>query len=152
MKKQIRKKLGLVGFVILACVFATIAYSHCQIPCAIDDHARFDMISEHITTIEKSMKMITELSKNDSKIKVGQPVPAIYGKAVVGQQIVDLSYEGGTLTVDGEKITGKYLVLFFYPLDFTFVCPTEIVAFHEKLSEFEKAGSKVVGVSHTGWM
>ena len=73
--------------------------------------------------------------QNDSKIKVGQPAPAICGQAVVGQKIVDLSYEGGTLTVDGEKITGKYLVLFFYPLDFTFVCPTEIVAFHEKLSE-----------------
>ena len=138
MKKQIRKKLGLVGLVILACVFATIAHSHSQIPSDIyDDHVRFE--------------------QNDSKIKVGQPAPAIYGQAVVGQKIVDLSYEGGTLTVDGENITGKYLVLFFYPLDFTFVCPTEIVAFHEKLSEFEKVGSKVVGVSvdspyaHLAW-
>jgi peroxiredoxin (alkyl hydroperoxide reductase subunit C) len=92
-----------------------------------------------------------------TEIKVGKPAPSISGQAVVGQKIVDLSYEGGTLTIDGEKITGKYLVLFFYPLDFTFVCPTEIVAFHEKLSEFEKAGANVVGVSvdspftHLAW-
>ncbi len=95
--------------------------------------------------------------QNDSKIGVGTPAPAICGQAVVGQKIVELSYEGGTLTIDSEKITGKYLVLFFYPLDFTFVCPTEIVAFHEKLSEFEKLGAKVVGVSvdspftHLAW-
>jgi nickel superoxide dismutase len=80
MKKQIRKKLGLVGFVILACVFATIAYSHCQIPCGIyDDHVRFDMISEHITTIEKSMKMITELSKQE-KANMNQIVRWVQNK------------------------------------------------------------------------
>ena len=95
--------------------------------------------------------------QNETKIGVGQPAPAICGQAVVGQTITNLSYEGGNLTIDKEKITGKYLVLFFYPLDFTFVCPTEIVAFHEKLSEFEKVGAKVVGVSvdspftHLAW-
>lgn len=93
----------------------------------------------------------------ESKLQVGQPAPAICGKAVVGQSIVDLSYQSGELTIDGKKITGKYLVLFFYPLDFTFVCPTEILAFNEKLSEFEKVGAKVVGVSvdshytHLAW-
>jgi len=44
--------------------FVSIVYSHCQIPCGIyDDPTRFDMLAEHITTIEKSMKQITELSK-----------------------------------------------------------------------------------------
>ncbi|KAJ3359423.1 hypothetical protein HDU91_004925 [Kappamyces sp. JEL0680] len=42
---------------------------------------------------------------------------------------------------------GKYLVLFFYPLDFTFVCPTEIIAFNDKASEFQKLGCEVVGCS-----
>ncbi|MHC5059736.1 MAG: redoxin domain-containing protein [Planctomycetota bacterium] len=92
-----------------------------------------------------------------SEIKVGKPVPALCGQAVVGQKIVQLSYEAGELTVDGQKSTGHYLVLFFYPLDFTFVCPTEIVAFHKKVSEFEKVGARVIGVSvdspytHLAW-
>lgn len=93
----------------------------------------------------------------ETKIQVGQPAPAFAGQAVVGQNIVDISYEAGTLTVDGKESKGKYLVLFFYPLDFTFVCPTEIVAFHNKIAEFEKAGANVVGVSvdspytHLAW-
>lgn len=52
---------------------------------------------------------------------------------------------------------GKYLVLFFYPLDFTFVCPTEILAFSDRLSEFEALDAAVVGASvdseysHLAW-
>jgi alkyl hydroperoxide reductase subunit AhpC len=42
---------------------------------------------------------------------------------------------------------GKYVVLFFYPLDFTFVCPTEIIAFSDKIDEFKKRGAEVLGVS-----
>lgn len=42
---------------------------------------------------------------------------------------------------------GKYVVLFFYPLDFTFVCPTEIIAFHGRLNEFKQRNCEVVGVS-----
>ena len=52
---------------------------------------------------------------------------------------------------------GGYTVVFFYPLDFTFVCPTEITAFDKAMSEFEKRGCKVVGASvdshfsHIAW-
>ncbi len=42
---------------------------------------------------------------------------------------------------------GKYVVLFFYPMDFTFVCPTEIIAFDRRLDEFKKRGVEVIGVS-----
>ncbi len=42
---------------------------------------------------------------------------------------------------------GKYVVLYFYPLDFTFVCPTEIIEFNRKLDEFKKRGVEVIGVS-----
>ncbi|QEN06183.1 peroxiredoxin [Thiospirochaeta perfilievii] len=42
---------------------------------------------------------------------------------------------------------GKYVVLFFYPLDFTFVCPTEIIEFNRKLDEFKKRGVEVIGIS-----
>ncbi|MBB6480932.1 redoxin domain-containing protein [Spirochaeta isovalerica] len=52
---------------------------------------------------------------------------------------------------------GKYVVLFFYPLDFTFVCPTEIIEFNRKLEEFKKRDVEVLGVSidsefsHLAW-
>jgi peroxiredoxin (alkyl hydroperoxide reductase subunit C) len=42
---------------------------------------------------------------------------------------------------------GKYVVLFFYPLDFTFVCPSEIIAFDKKLAEFKKRNCEVIGAS-----
>jgi peroxiredoxin (alkyl hydroperoxide reductase subunit C) len=45
------------------------------------------------------------------------------------------------------SMRGKYIVLFFYPMDFTFVCPTEIIAFNRKLDEFKKRGVEVVGAS-----
>jgi peroxiredoxin (alkyl hydroperoxide reductase subunit C) len=44
-------------------------------------------------------------------------------------------------------LRGKYVVLFFYPLDFTFVCPSEIIAFDKKLAEFKARNVEVVGVS-----
>jgi peroxiredoxin (alkyl hydroperoxide reductase subunit C) len=52
---------------------------------------------------------------------------------------------------------GKYVVLFFYPLDFTFVCPTELIAFNRKLDEFKKRNTEVIGFSvdsafsHLAW-
>lgn len=45
------------------------------------------------------------------------------------------------------ELQGKYVVLFFYPLDFTFVCPSEIIAFDKKLAEFHSRNCEVVGVS-----
>lgn len=66
MKKRIRKKPFIIGLTILAGLLASMAYSHCQIPCGIyDDQARFDMIAEHITTIEKSMNEVRKLSEQD---------------------------------------------------------------------------------------
>jgi peroxiredoxin (alkyl hydroperoxide reductase subunit C) len=52
---------------------------------------------------------------------------------------------------------GKYVVLFFYPLDFTFVCPSEIIAFNKKLAQFKEKNTEVIGVSidshftHLAW-
>jgi peroxiredoxin (alkyl hydroperoxide reductase subunit C) len=59
------------------------------------------------------------------------------------------------LTLSGYK--GKYVLLFFYPLDFTFVCPTEILAFDKALPKFRERGVEVIGVSvdspytHAAW-
>jgi peroxiredoxin (alkyl hydroperoxide reductase subunit C) len=46
-----------------------------------------------------------------------------------------------------EYAKGSYAVLFFYPLDFTFVCPSEIIAFNKRLKEFEQRGAKVIAIS-----
>ncbi|KAG2386560.1 hypothetical protein C9374_002304 [Naegleria lovaniensis] len=65
--------------------------------------------------------------------------------------------DGSFGTVNLSDYKGKYVVLFFYPLDFTFVCPTEIIAFSEKAEEFRKIGAEVIGASvdseftHLAW-
>lgn len=66
--------------------------------------------------------------------------------------------DGETKELSLSSFKGKnYVVLFFYPLDFTFVCPTEILAFSHRIAEFEKRGVQVLGVSvdsvhtHRAW-
>ncbi len=80
---------------------------------------------------------------------VTKPAPDFEATAVMA----DNSFQ--TLRLSDFK--GKYVVLFFYPMDFTFVCPTEIIAFDKKLEEFEKRNAQVVAVStdsefsHLAW-
>ncbi|MBF0489075.1 MAG: peroxiredoxin [Candidatus Omnitrophica bacterium] len=72
-------------------------------------------------------------------VLVGKQAPDFKAIAVQGQNLIqDFSLS---------SLKGKYVVLFFYPLDFTFVCPTELHAFSEKLDEFRKRETEVVGVS-----
>ncbi|MCL4482391.1 MAG: peroxiredoxin [Bacteroidetes bacterium] len=83
---------------------------------------------------------------------VGKKAPLFKANAVVnGNDIVkDYSLD--------QFVGKKYVIFFFYPLDFTFVCPTEILAFQEKLAEFEKRNVAVVGCSvdsefsHWAWL
>jgi len=84
-------------------------------------------------------------------VLVGRPAPDFTAAAVLGNgEIVD-SY---TLS---DEIKGKYAVIFFYPLDFTFVCPSELIAFDHRLAEFTKRGVEVIGISidsqftHNAW-
>lgn len=74
---------------------------------------------------------------------VGKKVPAFKARAVIKDKI----YEDFCLS----DFSGKYIVFFFYPLDFTFVCPTELHAFQEKLGEFEKRNVQVIGCSVDSW-
>jgi peroxiredoxin (alkyl hydroperoxide reductase subunit C) len=82
-------------------------------------------------------------------VLVGKPAPDFKADAVVNGKFE-------TVTLSAYK--GKYVVLFFYPLDFTFVCPTELHAFQEKLAEFKKRNAEVIGVSvdskfsHLAWI
>lgn len=79
---------------------------------------------------------------------VGQKAPDFELTAVEG---------GGFKTVKLSDYKGKWLVAFFYPLDYTFVCPTEITAFADRYGDFQKLGAEVVAVSvdsqfvHLAW-
>ncbi len=90
-------------------------------------------------------------------LQVGEPAPAFCGTAVVDENFVELAYENGVLSIGDKKITGKWLVFFFYPLDFTFVCPTEITAFSDRINEFQEINTEVVSASvdshfvHLAW-
>ncbi|WP_100642032.1 peroxiredoxin C [Alteromonas facilis] len=84
-------------------------------------------------------------------VLVGRPAPDFTAAAVLGSgEIVDQF----TLS---EAIKGKKAVIFFYPLDFTFVCPSELIAFDKRFEEFQKRGVEVIGVSidsqfsHNAW-
>jgi len=84
-------------------------------------------------------------------VLVGKPAPDFTVAAVMGDgQIVD-EYNFSAAT------KGKYAVIVFYPLDFTFVCPTELIALDHRLDEFSSRGVEVVAVSvdsqftHNAW-
>lgn len=80
---------------------------------------------------------------------VQKPAPDFKGTAVVDNQFKDIKLS---------DYKGKYLVLFFYPLDFTFVCPTEIISFSDRANEFRAINTEVIAVStdshfsHLAWI
>ena len=80
---------------------------------------------------------------------IGKPAPNFQGQAVVNGEFKSISLA---------DYKGKYVVLFFYPLDFTFVCPTEIIAFSDRAAEFKKIGCELVACStdshfsHLAWI
>lgn len=84
-------------------------------------------------------------------VLVGRKAPDFTAAAVLGNGEIVNQY---TLS---DHIEGKKAVLFFYPLDFTFVCPSELIAFHKRLPEFAERGVQVIGVSidsqytHNAW-
>jgi len=80
---------------------------------------------------------------------IGKPAPVFKGTAVVNGEFKEISLK---------DYAGKYVVFFFYPLDFTFVCPTEIIAFSERADEFRKIGCELIACStdshfsHLAWV
>jgi peroxiredoxin (alkyl hydroperoxide reductase subunit C) len=69
---------------------------------------------------------------------IGKQAPAWSG---------DAAFQGEAITLSSEGLKGKWYVLFFYPLDFTFVCPTEIVGYDAHYDKFKAAGAEVIGCS-----
>ena len=85
----------------------------------------------------------------EGNLRVGQPAPDFTATAVVDQEFK---------TIKLSDYRGQYVILFFYPLDFTFVCPTEITAFSDRYGEFTALNTEVLGVSvdsefsHLAWI
>src|SRR3990170_1951390 len=85
----------------------------------------------------------------ENNIQVGQKAPDFAAQALLP--------EGSFKNVKLSDYKGKWVVLFFYPLDFTFVCPTEIQGFNAKYDEFKKLGAEVLTAStdsvfsHKAW-
>jgi len=84
-----------------------------------------------------------------TKALIAKPTPFWESTAVINGEFVQLK---------STDFLGKYLVFFFYPLDFTFVCPTEILAFSDRIEEFRKINTEVVACSvdshftHLAWI
>ncbi|MBN3280651.1 PRDX4 protein, partial [Polyodon spathula] len=103
----------------------------------------------HVYPGEAFRVPVSDHSLHLSKAKISKPAPYWEGTAVIKGEFKEL------------KLTdyrGKYLVFFFYPLDFTFVCPTEIIAFSDRVEEFRAIGAEVVACStdsqftHLAWI
>jgi peroxiredoxin (alkyl hydroperoxide reductase subunit C) len=73
-----------------------------------------------------------------SSLQVGKPVPAF---------VLDAVQEGEFKKISPADYRGRWLVLLFYPLDFTFVCPTELCAFSDRLDEFAALDADICGIS-----
>ncbi len=84
-------------------------------------------------------------------VLVGRPAPDFTANAVMADGEIKADFNFAEHTKD------KYTVLFFYPLDFTFVCPSELIAFDHRIKEFTSRGVEVVGCSidshftHKAW-
>ena len=80
---------------------------------------------------------------------VTKAAPDFTAEAVLG--------DGSISEISLSDYKGQYVLLYFYPLDFTFVCPTEIIAFNKKVEEFKKRNTQLIGVSidsaftHSAW-
>ncbi|PIN12949.1 Alkyl hydroperoxide reductase, thiol specific antioxidant [Handroanthus impetiginosus] len=110
-----------------------------------------------VSRVTRSLASRSSSSKRDSFVVragdlplVGNTAPDFEAEAVFDQEFIQVKLS--------EYIGKKYVILFFYPLDFTFVCPTEITAFSDRYEEFQKLNTEVLGVSidsvfsHLAWV
>lgn len=89
MRCQTRRKTLLAALIV--CLLAAGVYSHCQIPCGIyDDAARLDSIAEHITTIEKSMKLIEATSERQDAFSTNQSVRWVQNKETHADALAEI--------------------------------------------------------------
>jgi peroxiredoxin (alkyl hydroperoxide reductase subunit C) len=89
--------------------------------------------------------------QSSTPYRVGQPIPEIVLPSTIRLETLDEPFRSSAHV-------GKWLVLLFYPRDFTFVCPTELIAFSERVAEFRSLDAEIVGIStdsefcHRAWI
>jgi alkyl hydroperoxide reductase subunit AhpC len=100
----------------------------------------------------KSFKNLKQKLKGENMLSLKDKLPQFNGKAVVSNDIKD-----AFIDISNENYKGKWLVIFSWPKDFTFVCPTEIAEFGKLNSQFEDRDAQVLGFStdsefvHLAW-
>uniref|UniRef100_A0A663M716 thioredoxin-dependent peroxiredoxin n=2 Tax=Athene cunicularia TaxID=194338 RepID=A0A663M716_ATHCN len=93
---------------------------------------------------------LDQIKMSSGKAFIGKPAPDFTATAVMP--------DGQFKDIKLSDYKGKYVVFFFYPLDFTFVCPTEIIAYSDRADEFKKINCEVIGASvdshfcHLAWI
>ncbi|OVA07116.1 Alkyl hydroperoxide reductase subunit C/ Thiol specific antioxidant [Macleaya cordata] len=106
--------------------------------------------SRPISTHQSSSRRSLVVNASSELPLVGNQAPDFEAEAVFDQEFIKVKLS--------DYIGKKYVILFFYPLDFTFVCPTEITAFSDRYADFEKLNTEVLGVSvdsvfsHLAWV
>lgn len=94
---------------------------------------------------------MSAIATSTEKAQVGQPAPDFEMASTKNIQKLDEN-------IKFSDYQGKWLVLLFYPLDFTFVCPTELTTFSDRYDEFEGIGAEIIGIStdsvfsHRAWL
>uniref|UniRef100_A0A3B4CMT1 thioredoxin-dependent peroxiredoxin n=1 Tax=Pygocentrus nattereri TaxID=42514 RepID=A0A3B4CMT1_PYGNA len=113
------------------------------------DQECYNYAGGHVYPGEAFRVPVSDHSLHLSKAKISKPAPHWEGTAVINGEFKELKLS---------DYKGKYLVFFFYPLDFTFVCPTEIIAFSDRVHEFHAINADVVACSvdsqftHLAWI
>jgi len=126
-----------------------ILYFQSQIECKRDE----SVCVQHSETVGaypcESRPTKEPLSLQYNKAQISKPAPPFEGIAVINGEFKEIRLS---------DFKDKYLVLLFYPLDFTFVCPTEIIAFSDRIKEFRDLNTEVVAISvdsqftHLAWI
>ncbi|KAM0939776.1 putative thioredoxin-dependent peroxiredoxin [Dioscorea sansibarensis] len=109
----------------------------------------FSPLSSRVVSAPRSSRRSFVVNASQLTL-VGNTAPDFEAEAVFDQEFINVKLS--------DYIGKKYVILFFYPLDFTFVCPTEITAFSDRYSDFEKLNTEILGVSidsvfsHLAWI
>jgi len=141
--KMTSSRISKVGFQGAACLFIIVLYATvCRTSASIDSTHMKAQNNQHQRDSAESSESCTPLAR------VQKHAPHFSAEAVVN---------GEFKTVSLDDFKGKYLVIFFYPLDFTFVCPTEIIAFSDRVQDFRDNDCEVLAISvdskytHLAW-
>jgi len=121
------------------CLSAAISHTALQKP---------DLIGK-LGLLTSTVRKMGSISYSPPSVKIGSPAPSFSAGAVV---------DGEITKIDLAQYKGKYVVLLFYPKDFTFVCPTEIIAFSDATDKFAALNTQVIALStdteesHLAWI